>query len=191
MPLSPDRLSEFDAGVVLTTMPRLACLFLFFLLVYKITNVIVSKTPGFQKESKTIPIYHCISILLVSSLLIAFGWSMELLKGIIFLQNLLYASASDKEEKFAFVCSSALVLFAVGAVVAVLINNVFLIPALSVVFAMIPFVYVRNILTLYEKQTKEELETTLSIITTSYSRDNNIVKAVEENLPYIKPPLKE
>lgn len=100
-------------------------------------------------------------------------------------------ASCGKEGKFAFVCSSALVLFAVGAVVAVLINNVFLIPALSVAFAMIPFVYVRNILTLYEKQTKEELETTLSIITTSYSRDNNIVKAVEENLPYIKPPLKE
>ena len=95
MPISPDRLSEFDAGVVLTTMLRLACLFLFYWLVYKITKVIVSKTPGFQKENKKIPIYHCISILLVSSLLIAFGWSMELLKGVIFLQILLYASVSD------------------------------------------------------------------------------------------------
>ena len=40
--------------------------------------------------------------------------------------------ACGKEGMFAFVCSSALVLFAVGAVVAILINNVFLIPALSV-----------------------------------------------------------
>ena len=95
MPITPDRLSEFDAGVILTTMLRLACLFLFYWLVYKITKVIVSKTPGVQKENKKIPIYHCISILLVSSLLIAFGRSMELLKGIIFLQILLYASASD------------------------------------------------------------------------------------------------
>ena len=61
----------------------------------RVRKVIVSKTPGFQKENKKIPIYHCISILLVSSLLIAFGWSMELLKGIIFLQILLYASVSD------------------------------------------------------------------------------------------------
>lgn len=108
MPLSPDRLSEFDAGVVLTTMLRLACIFLFYWLVYKITKVIVSKTPGFQKESKKIPIYHCISILLVSSLLIAFGWSMELLKGVIFLQILLYASASDLQthevKDFVSVC---------------------------------------------------------------------------------------
>ena len=61
----------------------------------RVRKVIVRKTPGFQKENKKIPIYHCISILLVSSLLIAFGWSMELLKGIIFLQILLYASVSD------------------------------------------------------------------------------------------------
>ncbi len=96
-----------------------------------------------------------------------------------------------KEGKFALVCFSALVLFAVGAVVAVLIDNVFLIPAFSVAFAMIPFIYVRNIIAIYERQTKEELETALSIITTSYSRDGNIISAVQENLPYIKPPLKE
>lgn len=100
-------------------------------------------------------------------------------------------ASCGKEGKFALVCSSALVLFAVGAVVAVLINNLFLIPALSVAFAMIPFVYVRNIISIYERQTKEELETALSIITTSYSRDGNIISAVQENLPYIKPPLKE
>ena len=100
-------------------------------------------------------------------------------------------ASCGKEGKFALVCSSALVLFAVGAVVAVLIDNVFLIPALSVAFALIPFIYVRNIISIYEKQTKEELETALSIITTSYSRDGDIVSAVQENLPYIKPPLKE
>ena len=100
-------------------------------------------------------------------------------------------ASCGKEGKFALVCSSALVLFAIGAVVAVLIDNVFLIPALSVAFAMIPFIYVRNIISIYEKQTKEELETTLSIITTSYTRDGNIISAGQENLPYIKPPLKE
>lgn len=100
-------------------------------------------------------------------------------------------AACGKESKFALVCSSALVLFAAGAVVAVLIDNVFLIPALSVAMAMIPFIYVRNIISIYEKQTKEELETTLSIITTSYVRSDDIVSAVKENLPYIRPPLRE
>lgn len=108
---------------------------------------------------------------------------------LMYLQSAL--TSCGKEGKFALVCSSSLILFAVGAVTAVLINNVFLIPALSVALAMIPFVYAKGILSIYDKRTKEELETTLSIITTSYSRENDIVKAVQENLPYIKPPLKE
>lgn len=99
--------------------------------------------------------------------------------------------ACGKESKFALVCSSTLLLFAIGAIVAVLVNNVFLIPTLSIAFAMLPYIYVRNIISIYERQTKEELETTLSIITTSYSRDGNIISAVQENLLYIKPPLKE
>ena len=100
-------------------------------------------------------------------------------------------ASCGKEKMFAFVCSSSLILFAVGAVVAVLINNIFLIPALSVALALIPFVYTRNILSLYDKQTKEELETALSIITTSYNRSDDIVAAVQENITYIKPPLRE
>ena len=94
-PISPERLMEFNSEDFITTLLRLICIFLFYLAMHKITKLIVSKTPGFQKESKKIPIYHCISIILVSSLLIAFGWSTELIKGIIFMQILLYASVSD------------------------------------------------------------------------------------------------
>ena len=94
-PISPERLMEFNSEDFVTTMLRVICIFLLYLTIHKITKLIVSKTPGFQKESKKIPIYHCISIILVSSLLIAFGWSTELLKGIILLQILLYASVSD------------------------------------------------------------------------------------------------
>ena len=43
----------------------------------------------------------------------------------------------------------------------------------------------------YEKQTKAELETALSIITTSYERCDDIVQAVRENVRYIKRPLCE
>ena len=94
-PISPERLMEFNPEEVITTIVKLACIFLFYLAVHKISKVVISKTPGYNKESKKIPIYHCISIILVSSLLIVFGWSMELLKGIILLQILLYASVSD------------------------------------------------------------------------------------------------
>ena len=94
-PISPERLMELNPEEVITTIVKLACIFLFYLAVHKISKVVISKTPGYSKESKKIPIYHCISIILVSSLLIVFGWSIELLKGIILLQILLYASVSD------------------------------------------------------------------------------------------------
>lgn len=94
-PISPERLMELNHEDVITTIVKLACIFLFYLAVHKISKVVISKTPGYNKESKKIPIYHCISIILVSSLLIVFGWSTELLKGIILLQILLYASVSD------------------------------------------------------------------------------------------------
>lgn len=94
-PISPEMLMELNPEAVITTIVKLACIFLFYLAVHKISKVVISKTPGYNKESKKIPIYHCISIILVSSLLIAFGWSIELLKGIILLQILLYASVSD------------------------------------------------------------------------------------------------
>lgn len=94
-PISPEMLMELNPEAVITTIVKLACIFLFYLAVHKISKVVISKTPGYNKESKKIPIYHCISIILVSSLLIVFGWSIELLKGIILLQILLYASVSD------------------------------------------------------------------------------------------------
>ena len=99
-------------------------------------------------------------------------------------------AAMGQENKFALVCCASLVLFAAGAVVAVLIDNIFLLPALSVAFALIPFIYVRNSLSQYEKHIKTDLETTLSTITTSYIRNENIILAVRENLDYIKPPLR-
>lgn len=100
-------------------------------------------------------------------------------------------TAMGKENKFALVVCASLVLLAVGAVLAILLNNVFLVPSFAAFGAVVPFVYVRNTLAHYENHISEELETTLSIITTSYARSGNIISAVRENLGYIKPPLKE
>ncbi len=99
--------------------------------------------------------------------------------------------ATGKHKQFTFICFASLVLFAVGIFLSILIDNLFLLPALSVAFALIPFLYTANTISSYEKKTKEELETTLSIITTSYIRSDDIIGAVRENIPYIKHPLKE
>ena len=99
-------------------------------------------------------------------------------------------AAMGQENKFALVCCASLFFFAAGAVVAVLIDNIFLLPTLSVALALIPFIYVRNSLSQYEKHIKTDLETTLSTITTSYIRNEDIILAVRENIDYIKPPLR-
>ena len=99
--------------------------------------------------------------------------------------------ATGKHKQFTFICFASLALFAAGIFLSILIDNLFLLPALSVAFALIPFLYTANTISSNEKKTKEELETTLSIITTSYIRREDIIGAVRENIPYIKHPLKE
>ena len=100
-------------------------------------------------------------------------------------------ASTGKSKQFTLVICASVVLFAAGVIVSILINNLFLMPVLAVTFALIPFFYITNTLSYYEKQTKEELETALSIITTSYERCDDIVQAVRENIQYIKPPLRE
>ena len=49
----------------------------------------------------------------------------------------------------------------------------------------------RRTVALYNAQVKGELETALSVITTSYVRSDNIIDSVSENIKYIKPPVRE
>ncbi len=98
--------------------------------------------------------------------------------------------ATGKGGQFALICCATLVLFAVGAGAAIVLNNIWLIPALSVSMATIPCLYVMRMLQGYENKVREDLETVLSIVTISYVRSCDILSAVQENLVYIKPPLK-
>ncbi len=100
-------------------------------------------------------------------------------------------SVTGKARSFSLACFLSLVLFSLGVILSFIIDNVFLLPVLSIAFALIPFLYVANILSSFDKHTKEELETALSIITTSYLRSDDILSAVNENLRYIRPPLRE
>ena len=95
-------------------------------------------------------------------------------------------AVTGKSKQFTIVCCASLVLFAAGIILSVLIDNIFLMPVLSVAFALIPFFYTTSTLSYYEKNTKEELETALSIITTSYVRSDDIVAAVSiSNRPFV------
>ena len=97
---------------------------------------------------------------------------------------------TGKEKQFSVACAAALLLMVAGCIVAIAIDNMFLIPVLSIAFALIPFAYLTKTISIYETQVRQELETALSIITTSYIRSDNIISAVQENLSYLKPPIK-
>lgn len=97
---------------------------------------------------------------------------------------------TGKEKQFSIACATALLLMVAGCIVAIAIDNMFLIPVLAVAFAMIPFGYLAKTISMYETQVRDELETALSIITTSYVRSDNFVSAVQENISYLKPPIK-
>ena len=97
---------------------------------------------------------------------------------------------TGKEKQFSVACAASVLLMIVGCVLALAIRNPFLIPVLAVTFAMVPFIYLKKAFSIYEKQVKEDLETALSIITTSYTRNDNLIIAVKENIGYLKPPIK-
>ena len=98
---------------------------------------------------------------------------------------------TGKGNQFAVACAASLLLMIVGCVIAIMIDNPFLVPVFAIAFAMIPFIDAKRTVAYYDNHVKEELETALSIITTSYVRTDDIVSAVKENIQYLKPPVKD
>lgn len=100
-------------------------------------------------------------------------------------------TATGKGGRFTFVCAGSLVGMISGVVLAVLFGNPFLTPILGVACCLLPFVYAKSAIRYYDKHIETEMETALSIISTSYIRSDDILSAVKENLSYLKPPVKE
>lgn len=115
--------------------------------------------------------------------------SRRLTKEILHIRDAL--DATSKGKQFTIACSASIVFLVLGCVLAMLIDNYFLIPVFAAAFAMLPFFFARSTISAYDKHIKEELETALSIITTSYIRSDDIVGAVNENIAYLKPPIRE
>lgn len=97
---------------------------------------------------------------------------------------------TGRSSRFSLVCAASLLCFAVGVCLAILLGNVFLVPVMAVGMMFIPFWYIRLTATHYKKSIAAELETALSIITTAYLRNEDIVTAVEESIPYLNPPVR-
>ena len=83
---------------------------------------------------------------------------------------------TGKSEKFTSLCALAFFLFVVGILFCVLISNFFMMPVLAVGLAMLPFWYVIFTSHSYKKMMNGEVETALSVITTSYTLREKVHK---------------
>ena len=97
---------------------------------------------------------------------------------------------TGRQEQFEFVKRLSIILFAVGAVLALMINNVFMVPIMGIGFSLVPIWYLRSTAGTYKKHLNEELETAVSIVTTSYLRTEDLIKSVKENIPSINEPVR-
>lgn len=100
-------------------------------------------------------------------------------------------TATGKSNQFTVTCAASLMLMIAGCIAAVMINNFFMIPVFAVAFASLPFLFARNTIAAYDKHIREEMETALSVVTTSYIRTDDIVTSVKENLTNLKPPIRD
>lgn len=99
---------------------------------------------------------------------------------------------TGKSSLFAILCILSMILFVMGVLIAITMDNMLMVPVLAAGFALMPFYYVKFTASRHKKQINMELETALSMITTSYLRNKNtIIRAIEENLPYLNPPVSE
>ena len=89
---------------------------------------------------------------------------------------------TGREEWFPMICALSLLLFTIGSGIAIILGNMFSVPVLGIGFMMIPFWYVRLTQTHFKKDIAAELETALSIITTFYLRNMELLTEVSDNI---------
>lgn len=111
---------------------------------------------------------------------------------LLFLETKEVLRVTGKSSMFSMLCVLSMLLFVVGVLMALTMKNTYMVPVLAAGLALLPFYYVKFTAGRHKKQVGTELETALSIITTSYLRGKNtIIRAIEENQPYLNPPVAE
>lgn len=99
--------------------------------------------------------------------------------------------ATHSESKFSLLITASLIGVCAGFLLAAVLQNLLLIPVFSGICVILPYAYVNVLLVNYNKQISEELETALSIITTNYVSNDDIIFAVEQSIDYINPPVQQ
>lgn len=96
--------------------------------------------------------------------------------------------ATNRSGLFITIVIVSIFLLIGGFLIGILLDNIFLSFVLSFGMSLIPFWFVKISENNYRNELNDELETALSIITTSYTRNNSIYKAIEENIRHISQP---
>jgi uncharacterized membrane protein YraQ (UPF0718 family) len=96
---------------------------------------------------------------------------------------------TGRQDRYERMTTISLLSGAIGIVIAVLLRNPFLLPILAIGCYLLPWQYVRLTGVSVSHGLTEELEMTLSAVTNSYLRTENIIVSVEENIPVMIPPV--
>ena len=106
-------------------------------------------------------------------------------------RTLFMMEQTGQAGKFYFLVTLSFGLSAVGIAAGIGSGNVFLSPVLGFGLAAAPFLYIRLQYMRYNRLLISELEVTLSTISMSYERTENILSAIEENLEPMQAPIKD
>ena len=98
---------------------------------------------------------------------------------------------THRTDRLRWYVSVSVFLSIAGMLVGAAFGNVFLVPVLAVGMALLPWLSILLSASTLQRQLNEELETTLSMITTSYLRSDNIIESVRENIGSIHYPIRE
>ena len=96
-----------------------------------------------------------------------------------------------KEKLFDFVLILSVILSIFSVPLCLLLDNIFLLPYFALLFFSLPFAVLLIWKSIYEKKEYSELETAMSLVTSSYLRNPDLTRAFEENIEYLKYPVKD
>jgi uncharacterized membrane protein YuzA (DUF378 family) len=95
-----------------------------------------------------------------------------------------------KENQFRFFLLFSICFSFASCVVAAAMSNLFIAPAGIFLGFSLPVIYVTLSFNKFLKQLDSALESSLSIITASYLRSEDIISAIQENITYISEPIR-
>ncbi|MDR1495539.1 MAG: hypothetical protein LBS67_01275 [Clostridiales Family XIII bacterium] len=96
---------------------------------------------------------------------------------------------TGRADRYERLTAISLLAGAFGLAVSLLLQNPFLLPVLVVGFYLLPWQYVRLTGVSADRSLTEELEMTLSAVSNSYLRTENIIVSIEENMLSMTPPV--